>query len=113
MRILSLLTVILLAVWPLAARASAATVVPVGRAVGIKLFSDGVVVVGTSEVLTENGKLNPARACGLREGDIITHINEQEVRSVRDLDKIGEEIYAIEGLYPDGRRVTYSLVQPR
>ena len=51
---------VLLALLPMAARASAATVVPVGRAVGIKLFSDGVVVVGTSEVETGSGKINPA-----------------------------------------------------
>ena len=60
--------------------------------------------------IEQGGVLAQAR---IRQGYIITHINEQEVRSVRDLDKIGEEIYAIEGLYPDGRRVTYSLVQPR
>lgn len=91
-RILSLLTVILLAVWPLAAKASAATVVPVGRAVGIKLFSDGVVVVGTSEVLTENGKLNPARACGLREGDIITHINSTEVDTIEEVSELLQKL---------------------
>ena len=60
--------------------------------------------------IEQGGVLAQAR---IRQGYIITHINEQEVHSVRDLDKIGEEIYAIEGLYPDGRRVTYSLVQPR
>ena len=41
------------------------TVIPVGRAVGIKLFSDGVVVVGTSEVATDTGNVNPAKDCGL------------------------------------------------
>jgi len=56
-------------------------VVPMGRAVGIKLFSDGVLVVGTSEV---DGQ-NPARACGLREGDIITHINSEEVDSIEEV----------------------------
>jgi len=56
-------------------------VVPMGRAVGIKLFSDGVLVVGTSEI---DGK-NPARACGLREGDIITHINSEEVDSIEEV----------------------------
>ena len=34
-------------------------------------------------------------------------------RFAPDFNSTGEEIYAIEGLYPDGRRVTYSLVQPR
>lgn len=65
--------------------ASPDTVIPVGRAVGIKLFSDGVVVVGTSEVATDTGKVNPARDCGLKEGDIITHINSTEVDSIEEV----------------------------
>ena len=57
----------LMLLWPLTARADALTVVPVGRAVGIKLFSDGVVVVGTSEIDTQVGMVNPAKECGLKE----------------------------------------------
>ena len=56
-------------------------VIPMGRAVGIKLFSDGVLVVGTSEIEGQN----PARSCGLREGDIITHINSEEVDSIEEV----------------------------
>lgn len=84
------LTVILL--WPAVARANAAAVVPVGRAVGIKLFSDGVVVVGTSEVVTAQGKSNPARECGLREGDIITHINSTEVDSIEEVSALLQKL---------------------
>ena len=72
-----------------------------------QLDIDGGIRVNSIE---QGGVLAQAR---IRQGYIITHINEQEVRSVRDLDKIGEEIFSIEGVYPDGRRVTYSLVQPR
>ena len=32
------------------------TVIPLGRAVGIKLFSDGVLVVGLSEIPTQTGR---------------------------------------------------------
>ncbi len=71
---------------PVRAYASQArTVIPVGRAVGIKLFSDGVVVVGTSEVTTTAGNVNPAKDCGLKEGDIITHINSTEVDSIEEV----------------------------
>ena len=66
--------VVALALWPLLARADAVSVVPVGRAVGIKLYSDGVVVVGTADIDTSQGPVNPARECGLREGDVITVI---------------------------------------
>ena len=91
-RMLALLAVLFLALWPMAARASAATVIPVGRAVGIKLFSDGVVVVGTSEIVTEDGKINPARACGLKEGDIITHINSTEVDSIEEVSALLQQL---------------------
>ncbi len=91
-RCLTVALAILLALWPIAARASAATVVPVGRAVGIKLFSDGVVVVGTSEVQTTDGKTNPAKACGLKAGDIITHINSTEVDTIEEVAALLQEL---------------------
>lgn len=91
-RVLMVVLAILLALWPLGARASAATVVPVGRAVGIKLFSDGVVVVGTSEVVTAEGKVNPAKACGLKEGDIITHINSTEVDTIEEVTALLQQL---------------------
>ena len=70
---------------PPARAAEARNVVPLGRAVGIKLFSDGVMVVGFSEVASETGSSAPARDCGLQEGDIITHINREEVDSIEEV----------------------------
>ena len=58
---------------------------------GIKLFSDGVLVVGLSEVDTAQGAANPAKSCGLREGDIITHINSQEVDTIEEVQTILKE----------------------
>ena len=46
---------------------SGRTLVPVGRAVGIKLFSDGVMVVGFSQIPAGQGTVVPAKACGLKE----------------------------------------------
>lgn len=70
------------------AAASVRTVVPVGRAVGIKLFSDGVLVVGFSSIPTDTGSVAPAKECGLREGDIITHINSQEVDTIEQVQSL-------------------------
>ena len=72
-------------------------VIPLGRAVGIKLFSRGVMVVGLTDVATEDGAESPARACGLRTGDIITHIDGQQVDSIEQVQSLlqstgGEEL---------------------
>lgn len=94
LRGLGLLLAAVLTLWPTmtTARASAPTVVPVGKAVGIKLFSDGVVVVGTSDIATEGGNVNPAKACGLKEGDIITHINSTEVDTIEEVSALLQEL---------------------
>ena len=60
-------------------------VVPMGRAVGIKLFSNGVLVVGISSIETEAGSRCPGKACGLREGDVITHVNGGEVDTIEEV----------------------------
>lgn len=86
-----------LVLWSVTTRAAAAEpgrdlVVPMGRAVGIKLFSDGVVVVGLSDISTEQGAVNPARACGLKTGDIITHINSEEVDTIEEVRSVLQEL---------------------
>lgn len=68
------------------------TVIPLGRAVGIKLFSDGVLVVGLSEISTQQGTQAPAKDCGLQEGDIITHINNEEVDTIEEVRGILQEV---------------------
>ncbi len=83
-------------------------VVPGGRAVGIKLFSDGVMVVGFSQIPAAEGNVVPARTCGLREGDVITHINAAEVDTMEQvqeqLEKIGGEEMSIRAVR-DGKKV--------
>ena len=66
----------------------AKTVIPIGKAVGIKLFSDGVLVVGLSPVETEQGSCYPGRDCGLKEGDVITHINGEEVDTIEQVQAV-------------------------
>ncbi len=55
--------------------------IPVGHTVGIKLFSEGVLVVGLSEVETAAGSCSPAKDCGLKVGDVILQANGTAVES--------------------------------
>jgi stage IV sporulation protein B len=66
-------------------------VVPLGHTVGIKLFSEGVMVVGITDIATENGPKCPAEACGLREGDILTHLDGKQVNSIEEVKLLLEE----------------------
>ncbi len=52
--------------------------VPVGQAIGVKLFAHGVMVVGLSEEKTA------AKEAGLREGDIILALNDTEIESAEN-----------------------------
>lgn len=52
-----------------------------GHTIGIKLFSDGVLVIGLAEVETSRGTIAPGAACGLQVGDVIEEANGTEVES--------------------------------
>lgn len=55
------------------------TVFVSGEVFGIKLYTDGVIIVGTQSVETDSGRVNPAEACGLQVGDVIISINGEKV----------------------------------
>ncbi len=56
-----------------------------GTPFGIKLYTDGVLVVGMSDVQTAAGGMNPAAAAGIRIGDTILSINGTEVTTNEDV----------------------------
>lgn len=64
------------------------TLVPMGQAVGMKLFSDGVIVVGLSDVAGQG----PAEDCGLKQGDIITHINSVQVDTIEQVRDVLQDL---------------------
>jgi len=56
--------------------------VPGGKNVGIAIETEGLVVVGTSDL---GRKASPARLAGLNSGDIITEVDGHQVRTAEDL----------------------------
>ncbi len=61
-----------------------------GMPFGIKMFTQGVLVVGLSDVDSRQGAKSPARLAGLRVGDSILSINDEEVSSTSQVASIVE-----------------------
>ena len=65
------------------------TVIPLGTAIGMKLYTKGVLVVGMSQINTDNNeKTKPYENSGIEQGDMILAINNKEVSNTDEL--IGE-----------------------
>lgn len=64
----------------------------------------GVQVAG----IRRGGLLDRAR---VREGFVITHINDRAVHSVSDLNSMTDKIRSIDGVYPNGRAASYVMVE--
>lgn len=68
-------------------------VVPVGKVIGLKLYTNGVLIVGMTEIDGEK----PYEYTGLKEGDTILEINNTEIDSIEKLKEVvnksnGEEL---------------------
>ncbi len=68
--------------------------IPCGTPFGIKMFTDGVLVVGLNDVQTKEGAVNPAKAAGLKLGDSILTIDGKQMYTNED---VGAAIAAAEG----------------
>ncbi len=56
-----------------------------GAPFGIKMFANGAMVVGFSDIYTPLGYKNPAKTAGLRMGDVITSIAGKETKTNEDV----------------------------
>ena len=65
-------------------------VVPCGTLFGLKIFTDGVLVVGMTDVATSDGLINPAENAGIKIGDVIVSMNSNKVNSSDDVAKAVE-----------------------
>ncbi len=83
-----------------------------GMPFGVKFFSQGIVVVGFTDIETNSGTKTPAYDAGLRVNDIITHVNGTPVKTSDEFIKIVESAESmIEITYVrDGNNCTASFV---
>lgn len=61
-------------------------VIPLGSLAGVKLYTNGVLVVGMSEIEgADKNKYKPYENTGIEEGDMIISINEKNIASTSEL----------------------------
>lgn len=85
----------------LCASAAAQSLVPGGRALGIRMTTDGVMVAGMSEVETSEGARSPALDAGLKKGDIITKLGSCRVCTAEDFQRALDKL--------DGGKTTVTI----
>lgn len=66
-------------------------VVPGGQSIGVKVNTDGVLVVGHHLIHSENGEKSPGELAGIRVGDRITKLNDKEIQH---MDEVGDVVQA-------------------
>ena len=66
--------------------AQAASVIPSGMSVGVKLYTDGITVAGVETVEDKGGRrVSPASDCGIKKGDIIYSANGHALSTIGEL----------------------------
>ena len=69
-----------------------ANVVPIGKIIGMKLYTNGVLIVGMSQVENmENRLVSPFENCDIKEGDTIVKVNETEIENIDNLKDVVNE----------------------
>ena len=64
-------------------------VIPSGDVIGLKLYTNGVLIVGMSEIEDSNkNKIKPYEKIDIKEGDTIIQIDDKEIDSVRTLKQV-------------------------
>ncbi|MCL7746155.1 SpoIVB peptidase [Halalkalibacter alkaliphilus] len=78
-------------------------VIPGGQSIGVKLNTEGVLVVGHHLVETEDGSSSPGEIAGIEVGDMITKIDDHEIQR---MSQVGEYVQAAGD---DGRKLKLEI----
>ena len=62
-----------------------------GELFGLRLFTEGIIIVGIDEVKTAKGNISPARKAGLQKGDVIISIDNVKVKSCNEVSEVIEK----------------------
>lgn len=68
-------------------KASTQNVIVSGQPFGIKLYTNGVIVVGTKDINVNGKTVNPAMEAGIQVGDVIISINNKKVYSSDEVEE--------------------------
>lgn len=79
----NLLILLTLSIMPNIAYAYSSSIIAGGQNIGIEIKTNGIIVVGTYEINSQN----PGKDAGLQIGDIITSINNQNITSIDEMVK--------------------------
>ncbi len=67
-------------------------VIPTGNLIGLKLYTNGVLVIGSTEIITNDGQAKkPYEHLDIKEGDTILEIDKKEIDTSKTLQKIINE----------------------
>lgn len=78
-------------------------VVPCGVPFGVKLYTKGAVIVGTSSVKSENEIIEPWNLAGIKKGDVIVEGNGKEILNNDDLEEIIQN--------SNGDKITFKIIR--
>ena len=67
-------------------------VVPIGKIIGMKLYTNGVLIVGMSQIENmDNELINPFENSDIQEGDTIVKVNNTEIENIYNLKNVVNE----------------------
>ncbi len=74
-----------------------------GNIFGVKLYTEGVIVVGLDDVATKSGNVSPAAEAGLKAGDVIVSVNGEKLDSTDEFSRLVEA--------SSGKAMTLSVIR--